>query len=203
MRRRPLTALAVIVAASVLTACGADDGTGTDNSGTGGSATEPAPQERTTSDRAASSPTDPGAGPGSSPSTQVPAVLDFSGVTVDGEQFEGADLAGSPVVLWFWAPWCPTCQGQVDGVAALADEYGDDVAFVGVGSLDQSGAIEDFAADVPADFPHLTDPDGEVWRHFGIVEQSTFVVLDADGGSVAEGVLGDDELADVVADLAG
>ena len=41
-----------------------------------------------------------------------------------------------------------------------------------------------------------------MWRHFEIVEQSVFVVLDAEGKVVADGYLSDDELADAVAGLA-
>jgi thiol-disulfide isomerase/thioredoxin len=132
----------------------------------------------------------------------VPAVLDFSGSTVAGDKFEGASLAGKPAVLWFWAPWCPTCRGQIEGVSALAGEYGDKVSFVGVGSLDEAPAIEDFAGDVPAAMPHLLDPEGAIWRHFGITEQSVYVVLDADSKVVSEGYLDDAGLKDLVAGLA-
>lgn len=128
--------------------------------------------------------------------------LSFSGETIDGEAFDGASLAGRPAVLWFWAPWCPTCRGQIPAVAAMAEEYGDEVGFVGVGSLDDDQAIEGFAADAEADgLTQLSDPDGAVWRHFGITEQSVYVVLDADGEIVSEGYLDNDELADVVAGL--
>ncbi len=129
-------------------------------------------------------------------------ILDFSADTVSGDTFDGASLTGRPAVLWFWAPWCPTCRSQISGVSALADDYGDDVGFVGVGSLDEVSTLEGFAADVPADFPQLLDPDGDVWRHFGVVEQSTYVVLDAEGDVVSEGYLADAELAELVSDLA-
>lgn len=32
-------------------------------------------------------------------------LLAFSAETVGGDQFDGAELAGEPVALWFWAPW--------------------------------------------------------------------------------------------------
>lgn len=32
-------------------------------------------------------------------------LLAFSAETVGGEPFDGAELAGEPVALWFWAPW--------------------------------------------------------------------------------------------------
>ena len=82
----------------------------------------------------------------------VPKILDFSAETVAGDAFKGASLAGKPAVLWFWAPWCPTCRGQIDGVSALVDEYGDKVAFVGVGSLDQAPRSRGLPATFPPTF---------------------------------------------------
>lgn len=130
-------------------------------------------------------------------------ALDFSGTTVDGASFDGSSLAGKPTVLWFWAPWCPTCRRQGPVVAALSQKYAGAVNVVGVGSLDKAPAIEAFAQAVPADFPELSDPDGAIWKHFAITAQSTFVVLDADHQIVSSGYLKDDELAATVAGLVG
>lgn len=203
--RAPLAPTFVaLVLALALSGCGtttysADDG--------------PAPQGADTSSGSPAAPSaaapesdDPAAedGGGTDPGDEVPAVLDFSARTVEGEDFRGSELAGRPTVLWFWAPWCPTCRGQIDAVSAAAGQHSNKVSFVGVGSLDGGDAIGDFAADVPAkEITQLTDPDGDVWRHFGITEQSTYVVLDADGRTLARGYLDDAELLDLVGDLAG
>lgn len=128
--------------------------------------------------------------------------LDFTAVTTDGDTFDGRSLAGLPAVLWFWAPWCPTCRAQIPAVTSLAEQYGDQVGFVGVGSLDDPAAIEGFATDAAAEgLTQLSDADGAVWRHFGITEQSVYVILDADGEVVDDGYLDNDELADAVAGL--
>jgi thiol-disulfide isomerase/thioredoxin len=37
----------------------------------------------------------------------VPQTLAFTAHTVGGKRFDAASLAGKPVVLWFWAAWCP------------------------------------------------------------------------------------------------
>jgi cytochrome oxidase Cu insertion factor (SCO1/SenC/PrrC family) len=42
------------------------------------------------------------AAPGSAPAG---AALDFTGADLDGAPFDAAELAGTPVVLWFWAPF--------------------------------------------------------------------------------------------------
>lgn len=128
--------------------------------------------------------------------------LAFSGETLDGASFDGAELAGQPAVLWFWAPWCPTCRAQAAGVSGLAEKYAGEVSVVGVGGLAEVDDIRDYARQVDGPL-HLIDPDGAVWRHFGVTAQSTYVVLDADGAVVAEGYLDDQVLADKVAELAG
>lgn len=127
---------------------------------------------------------------------------DFTGTTLDGESFSGASLAGKPAVLWFWAPWCPTCRAQSQAVARLAEEYSGEVAVVGVGGLDGDAAIRDLAAQIPH-VTHLVDVEGEVWQHFGVTAQSTYTVIGDDGEIKSEGYLDDAELAGLVAELAG
>ncbi len=74
---------------------------------------------------------------------------------------------------------------------------------IGVGSLDAEEAIVEFAAEVPG-ATHLLDEAGEVWKRYGIVEQSSFVVLDADGEvAFTAGYGGSDDLEDQVTDLLG
>lgn len=137
------------------------------------------------------------------PSAAVPEILDFEGRTVAGAEFAGASVAGKPVVLWFWAPWCAVCRSQAPEVTDLADRYSGEVTIVGVGSLDSGDAIAGFAKEFPA-ITHLSDPDGALWKRFSIVEQSSFVVLDAKGEEVLRtGYSNDDALAGTLADLAG
>jgi len=133
----------------------------------------------------------------------VAVDLDFTSTTVAGEPFEGSDLAGKPTVLWFWAPWCSTCRTQEPTVSKLAEEYGDDVNVVGIGSQDTAEAIEAFAAETSSEIVQLTDPDGEVWRHLEVTTVSSYLVLDAEGDQVERGSLSNDELTDLVAELAG
>ena len=139
--------------------------------------------------------------PSAAASAPVPKTLNFTGTTVDGTLLRGSSLAGKPVLFWFWAPWCPTCRSQIPQVEALANEYGPDLAVVGVGSLDSADAIQDFANDTPG-VSQLSDPDGALWRHFGIAEQSSYVLLDATGKQVLKsGYGGQADLEQRVADV--
>lgn len=131
------------------------------------------------------------------PDAAVPAQLQFSATTLGGEQFSGESLLGSPAVLWFWAPWCPTCRREAPMVGqAAADHPG--VRFLGVAGLDQPPAMQQFVDRYPVgDFTHLADVDGEVWTKFGVTQQPAFAFVGADGTvDVVRGTLSDTELTE-------
>ena len=167
------------------------------------------PSPRPTKDVTSSSPSptvsaapEPTAGEGDA-ADAVPASLQWQALTVDGATFDAAHLAGKPTVLWFWAPWCPTCRGQIPMVSELASDYAGEVNVIGVGSLDAEDAIVEFAAEVPG-ATHLLDEAGEVWKRYGVVEQSSFVLLDEDGEvTFSAGYGGSEDLVDQVTDLLG
>lgn len=131
------------------------------------------------------------------------ATLDFTARTLDGATFDGATLAGKPAVLWFWAPWCPTCAGQANGVKTTAERLAGKVTVVGVAGLDQPDAMRRFVGQWKLEaIPHLADEAGTVWKRFGVTAQSTFVFLDASGTVVYKGALSGDDLPDLAARLA-
>ena len=130
------------------------------------------------------------------------ADYDFTATSLDGSRFDGTSLEGKPAVLWFWAPWCPTCRAQAANVSALAKEYAGRVAVVGVGGLDSADAIKQLAAQIPY-VTQLIDDRGSVWQHFRVTAQSTYTVISGDGEIMSEGYLDDPQLNDLVAQLAG
>ncbi|AKH82394.1 hypothetical protein AA958_09315 [Streptomyces sp. CNQ-509] len=142
---------------------------------------------------------------GGSAETQVPEALTFTATTVDGDPFDAKTLAGKPVVLWFWAPWCTVCQGQGHETAKVAAEFEGRAHVIGVAGLDKPQAMQDFVNDTEVGtFPHLSDEAGDVWKKFEITEQSVYVILDKDGKTVYEGVLpGGDGLADKLTAVTG
>lgn len=129
---------------------------------------------------------------------EVPDSLAFAGTTVGGESFDAAQLAGEPVVLWFWAPWCPICRGQAPDVLAASEQ----VTVVGIGGLDEDSAMQGFVDDTgTGELTHLSDPDGTVWQKFGVETQYTYVLIDTDGEVQYTGPLERQELLDRVGGL--
>jgi thiol-disulfide isomerase/thioredoxin len=133
----------------------------------------------------------------------VPASLTFTGRTLDGKAFDASSLAGRPVVLWFWAPWCATCASEAQSLSTLAPRYKGRVDFVGVAGMGREKEMKAFVADYEVGMiPQLVDTAGTVWRKFAIAEQSTYVVLDRKGNVVEKGWLDDQAITATVAKLA-
>ena len=173
-------------AALLVAGCGGGDAT---------TAVEPAGEAPTSSAAQSSAATE-----------NVPEALKFEGETLDGEAFDGASLAGKPAVFWFWAPWCPKCQSEGPGVAKAAGKYGDKVSFVGIGGLDNGKSrLAEFVSRTGTDgLTHLDDRTGELYAHFKVTSQSSFVFMAPDGTTdKASGPLDEDELTRHVDELLG
>jgi thiol-disulfide isomerase/thioredoxin len=63
----------------------------------------------------------------------APAIemVDFDGVTLTLDEYRG-----TPVVLNFWASWCPFCVAEMPDFERVRQAFGDDVAFLGVNLRD-------------------------------------------------------------------
>lgn len=47
----------------------------------------------------------------------------FSAVTLQDEGFVLKNYRGHPLLLHFWAPWCPVCRLEGDSVASVAQDH--------------------------------------------------------------------------------
>ena len=47
---------------------------------------------------------------------------DIAFTTVDSSEYQLSDFRGRPVMLWFYASWCPTCQVGTIAVAGVIDQ---------------------------------------------------------------------------------
>jgi peroxiredoxin len=117
-----------------------------------------------------------------SSSSQSSRLLNFSAKTIDGADFAGSSLTGKKAVLWFWAPWCPTCQKEAPDLQRAATAH-PDVTFVGVAAQDQVSAMRDFVTKYGLTFVQLADTDAAVWALYDVTHQPAFAFLGSDGNA--------------------
>ncbi len=89
---------------------------------------------------------------------------------------------GTPVILLFWAPWCPTCNGEAPGwERAYGEAKAKGVAVLGIGLLDGREACRGFVTRYHLTFPNAYDADGRVAKAYGFTYQPYWAVISRAG----------------------
>ena len=103
---------------------------------------------------------------------------------LNGNEVSLEDYIGSkPVVIEFWATWCPVCARLKPQFDALSAEYKGavEIVFVAVAVNQSQGRVRRFVEDDPHPGEVLWDGDGNAVRAFMAPSTSYVVVLDVDG----------------------
>ncbi len=139
------------------------------------------------------------AGERSAAGEPAPAVtmLDF-----DGVEMTLAEYAGTPVVLNFWATWCPFCIAEMPDFETVSRDTAGRVAFVGVNIQDDPAAAEAMAVETGVTYRLTRDPQGVVYAAFGGIGMPTTVFVDADGvlREVVTGQMSEEQLRAKIAE---
>lgn len=126
--------------------------------------------------------------------------------TVQGEKTDLAESFGHrPVLLQFWATWCPKCEALEPQIIEAHEQFGDRVDFFGVAvAVGQSpDRIVKHFKDRPLPFPMLWDEQGEATRRFMAPTTSYVVILDSDGRVAYTGVDVDQDIIGALKRVAG
>lgn len=84
----------------------------------------------------------------------------LQGTTLTGQSYTLPTHPGHPVLVHFWATWCPVCRTEQSSIAAIARDD-PDVITVAM----QSGKpvqVESFMREQGIVFPVVNDPDGSL-----------------------------------------
>jgi peroxiredoxin len=128
--------------------------------------------------------------PTQSASTQAPTVgsapgqlaFDFSLSDVNGQRIKLSDLHGHPVVINFWATWCPPCRQEAPALQAAYQRYRDrGVIWLGVDLREDAKEVLKFASQFSLTYPLLLDGDGVVSDRYQVRGIPTTVFLDTEG----------------------
>lgn len=132
-----------------------------------------------------------------SPPTSGKQVPDFNLKTMDGKSVRLADLKGKPVVINFWATWCPPCKVEMPLLEQASRQFGDRVVFLAVDDDEDLNTVQSFARQAGVSFPVLLDPNGKINQLYFVQSYPNTFFIDSDGilraqriGQLDEAILG-------------
>ena len=121
---------------------------------------------------------------------------DFTVFDAYGNSVRLSDMRGKPVVLNFWASWCPPCKAEMPDFDKVYRELGDEVVFMMVNVWDTQSDAEAIINLMGYSFPVYYDFWESAVAAYGIDSIPQTYFIDKWGGFVAYGVgaLSEDEL---------
>ncbi|MDQ0191007.1 TlpA family protein disulfide reductase [Alicyclobacillus cycloheptanicus] len=105
-----------------------------------------------------------------------------------GQSVSLSQLLGSkPIILNVWASWCQPCNAETPDLVHAAQQYGQQVQFVGVNltSLDSADKAKAFVAKYHVPYTVLSDAKGTFYDTYGITAVPTTYVISPKGIVVA------------------
>lgn len=134
--------------------------------------------------------------------TKPPATVieDLNGDSVNLDSYIGK----TPVLMEFWATWCPLCHAMEPKLRAAHKRFGDAVQFLFIGvAVNQSPrSIRRHLAKDPLPGPVLWDADGAAVRAFDAPTTSYIVILDEAGKVTYTGTGADQDVEGALAKVA-
>jgi len=120
---------------------------------------------------------------------EVQPAPDFTVYDKDGNPVTLSDFRGKPVVLNFWASWCPPCKAEMPDFQAAWEAYGDRVHFLMVnmtdGAQETRSSADAFLASVGYTFPVYYDEDMSAASVYAVYSIPTTYFIGAAGEAVA------------------
>lgn len=114
---------------------------------------------------------------------------DFTSLDKDGGEVKLSDFVGKPIVINFWASWCPPCKGELPDFEKLYTEMGEDIVFLMVNLTDgQRETLEkakDFISDEGYTFPVYFDTKQDAAYNYGISSIPLTLFVDSEGYVIA------------------
>ncbi len=102
-------------------------------------------------------------------------------ITDSQHTVELSQLRGKPVLLNFWATWCPPCVEEMPSLLQLHKELGDKVTILAVSEDTDDSAYKDFVRQHNVDLLTVRDPHQNINEVYGTFKFPETYVIDRNG----------------------
>jgi peroxiredoxin len=115
---------------------------------------------------------------------------------LDGSTIKLSELQGKPVLLIFWATWCPPCRSELAHLQeGVIDRYGDSITVLPISRGEKREVVEGYISKMGYTFAVGLDSDQSIYRQYASNYIPRCFVIDAKGKVLYAGVGYDEEIA--------
>lgn len=112
---------------------------------------------------------------------------DFELKLTNGETITLASLRGHPVLINFWATYCPSCIDEMPAIESVYEAYRDQgFVVVGINTGESMAAIQGYVRRTGVTYPIALDPDAKAQKAYKVYDLPRSVFIDADGMVVVD-----------------
>jgi peroxiredoxin len=119
--------------------------------------------------------------PASSYSQAGKTAPDFELESLDGSKVSLSDFAGYPVLINYWATWCPPCREELPLIQERLDRYSPDLVVLTINAGEDHATIRNFMRQKAFSFHVLVDSEWKAEALYGIYAYPTTVFIDREG----------------------
>jgi thiol-disulfide isomerase/thioredoxin len=102
----------------------------------------------------------------------------FSAISIENRIINLHDYRGKPVLIYFWATWCPVCKMERSTIEGLAEDY----AVITVASWsDDVEAVHAYFDSPGLRNTTILDLSGQLAGRYGVTGVPSFFILDKNG----------------------
>ena len=107
---------------------------------------------------------------------------DFQLQSLDGQTISLSDLRGKPVLINFWASWCPPCREEMPYLQEIYEEWTDKgLVVLAINIGESSYTAEEFIQSYNLSFTVLLDTEQDIAQRYNITGIPTTLFIDKDG----------------------
>lgn len=119
--------------------------------------------------------------PTAEPTNEPPLAPEFALTNLEGESLSLSDLRGTPVMVNFWATWCPPCRAEMPLIQEFQDDFEGEFVVLAVNGGETEAEVRGFMESNDFTLTFLLDPENTVAQQYGVRGFPTSLFIDVEG----------------------
>lgn len=106
---------------------------------------------------------------------------DFELTSLDGTPVHLSEFKGHPILINYWATWCPPCREELPLIQDRLDRYGPDLVILTINAGEDLETVKNYLNRNEFSFHVLLDPDWKAEALYGVMAYPTSIFIDREG----------------------